>query len=42
MTLMIGIIYRHPKSNIDNFVQLLENSIKIINKEKKHLYFVGI
>ena len=39
---IIGIIYRHPNSNIVNFVQLLENSIKIINKEKKHLYYVGI
>lgn len=39
--IIVGVIYRPPKSNINDFIEKFELSIEKINKEKKECYFMG-
>ena len=39
--MIVGSIYRHPSSNLDNFISQLENLISSLNQSKHQVFFLG-
>ena len=39
--LVVGVVYRHPKSKDIDFIKYLSNSLNILRKEKKKVIICG-
>ena len=39
--MIVGCIYRHPSSNLDNFISQLENLISSLHQSKHQVFILG-
>ena len=40
-SIIAGCIYRHPSSNLDNFISQLENLVSPLNQSKHQVFILG-